>query len=215
MTIRSIILGLLTFLAGCSRNENADKDVIKSDNGIITFDDFKQEHFKDGKTFELFQEAIKETKNGNFELARTLLERAIILDPKNKIIHSSLGSTELELKNYDAGIHHLKNAYDLDSTYLEACTNMAIGYNALKEYEKAIEICDFAIEKSKRRKVLCAANYNKSIAEYEMKNLDKAISDINKAIEFSDNESLRTIFDEIRSGWLSERDLQKVLNGGA
>lgn len=214
MTTKKVILGLFTLLASCTSNDNSDKSVVKSATGIMAFDDFRQENFKNEETFELFQEAIEKSKNLNFELARTLLEKAIKLDPQNKIIHSSLGSTELELGNYSDGIQHLKDAYNLDSTYLEAYTNMAIGYNALKKYEESIEVCELAIKKSTRRKVLCAANYNKSIAEYELEDLDKAISDISKAIEFSDSENLTMMLEQIKTGWVAQKDLQKVLNGG-
>jgi tetratricopeptide (TPR) repeat protein len=211
MTTRTVIAGLFALLVSCINNDKSDKSLVMSGSGIMAFDNFTQEDFKNEEAFELFQEAIEESKSLNFNLAKPLLEQALILDPKNNIIHSSLGSIELQLGNYDVGIQHHRDAYELDSTYLEAFTNMAIGYNALKKYEKSIEICEFAIKRSTRRMVLCAANYNKSIARYELKNFDEAINDIGKAIELSDNENLTLMLEQIEADWVRERDLKREL----
>jgi tetratricopeptide (TPR) repeat protein len=211
MSAKYILLGLWIVLLSCENRKTPD--IVKMDGSILDFGQFEERNFEDQRTFKIFQQGIEKAKNLDFENAKTLFEKALKLDPTNKIIHNSIASSELQLGNFENGVAHLKKAYEFDTTYYEACTNMAFAYNGMYDYQETIEVCNFVIGKTSRRKILCAAHFNKAIATHELKDLDEALYNIGKAIDYCDNQDTNSTMLTYRQEWNAEKEMVKMLRG--
>ncbi|MEK4385819.1 tetratricopeptide repeat protein [Solibacillus sp. FSL W7-1464] len=80
----------------------------------------------------------------NRDEARTLLEQALVLNPKSSFPYMMLGEIALHNKQYDEAKHYLLQALSLSETE-EATYNLALAHFQLGEFEQAAKVfshCD-------------------------------------------------------------------------
>jgi tetratricopeptide (TPR) repeat protein len=59
------------------------------------------------------------------------------------------GNEAYKAKNFEEALKHYQDAIDFDNTDMTYYTNKAAVYYEMKEYDKCIEECDRAVEKSR------------------------------------------------------------------
>jgi tetratricopeptide (TPR) repeat protein len=77
---------------------------------------------------ELIRQGEAEMREGRPEAAVTLLEAAIVADPKSSLAHTRLGGAQLLLQDYSAAIASFQQAVSLDGANADAFIGMALAY---------------------------------------------------------------------------------------
>lgn len=103
----------------------------------------------DDAALQNYQLGARYYRNGSYELARDRLERALELDPKLAIAHSTLALTYEALENrrlaeehYAKAVRYAPNNYDVRNTYAVFLCRQRRYDEALKEFDKGIRAHD-------------------------------------------------------------------------
>ena len=83
----------------------------------------------------------------NNELAKTAFEKVIELSPYSSEAHYNLGSIELDRGEYNSAAKHLKLAIVLGSSTALNFYNLALAYQNMGLYERAVDNYQVAINK--------------------------------------------------------------------
>ena len=217
MIRNTLIIATITLFTNCSRNK--EPDVIRIDGRILYFESLSRSSFTNEKAFELTSLGLAEAKLLNFKNASSYYKKALRLDPKNALIHCALGSTESELDNFDSSILHLMSAIEIDSLFYEAYNNLAYTYLVMNRPQDAIRQSNIVLSSEPNRVNYMGAYMNKGLAEYDLNNLEGAVRDINKAVEYCDNpEILKTLmvykngFEDMLENQKKGVELKELLN---
>jgi tetratricopeptide (TPR) repeat protein len=103
---------------------------------------------KDIKAETLYQLALDSYQRKNYNESINLLKASLLIE-KNPIIYNELGTVNSTLKNYDIAIEYYKEGQKSDSTYWPNFINEASIYLRLKEFDKAEQILEEVLRKSK------------------------------------------------------------------
>lgn len=82
---------------------------------------------------------------GRFELARSVIERAVDLEKSRADLFNLYGSIELQLKNKAGAIANYRKAVELRPQYPEARNNLGVLYHDARDYESAAAQLEEAI----------------------------------------------------------------------
>jgi predicted O-linked N-acetylglucosamine transferase (SPINDLY family) len=116
---------------------------------------------------EIFDEAKRLHVSGNINDAKKLYLKLIGIDKNNFLFQNLLGTTFLQLKEYDEAIKHLDISIKLNPNFAVSFGNKGIAHAEKKQYREAINNYDKAINLNKK---FFDAYLNKGIA---LKNIHK------------------------------------------
>ena len=137
MTMKTaVVLGVLaiTLAAGCVSSSSSGPKRFEPDDDAAT---------------QNYQLGARYYRNGNYDLARDRLVRALELDPKLAIAHSTLALTYEALENrrlaeehYAKAVRYAPDNYDVRNTYAVFLCRYGRYDEALKEFDKGIRARD-------------------------------------------------------------------------
>jgi tetratricopeptide (TPR) repeat protein len=134
-TLCSLILALT--LNSCKgQDENQVK--YKTDTNDIIF--YENEGIREIKAKSLFNEGLESVDNQDFEKAKEKFIQADEIESKNPIILNGIAQAEFELGNVEKSNEISLYIISLDSTYVEAYSNLGRNYLKEKKFEKAKDI---------------------------------------------------------------------------
>jgi tetratricopeptide (TPR) repeat protein len=105
--------------------------------GHLNFPGVGKSKREQAKTF--VAEAIKHFDNKDYESAKTMVDRALAIDPKYSWAWSTLAAVSVKKGNVNDAILQTIEAVKLDPTNVTAAYNMAIALDDKKDYHQAIE----------------------------------------------------------------------------
>jgi tetratricopeptide (TPR) repeat protein/transglutaminase-like putative cysteine protease len=88
---------------------------------------------------DLNESAMQALKNSNYELAVTLFQRVIKLEPKHKTAWDNLGRAYLGLNQNDQAIDAFKKQIDVDAYHEYAYNDLGVAYQRQLRYDEAIQ----------------------------------------------------------------------------
>jgi len=169
------------------------------DDIIFIYGDFDKSKFRNNESYQNHMEGFENEKMNQLNEANRYFKLALQMDQNNSIILNSLAINESRLANYDIAIELLKRVIIMDSLYFESYVNLAQVYTMNGEYEKSIEYANKVIARNPAKREVMGAWYNKSFAEYELKQYDSALNSVDRAIKLCDNTDYLEKFDNNRS----------------
>lgn len=114
----------------------------------------------------LYAEAKENYSNGQFDVAAGLLERAVLLEPKNAEARYRLGSCYYELENYKKAIESYRIAISLQPDHYDAVVYLGNSLDYDGQFEKAVEMYRKAIQLKPDQ---WQPHYELGIAQYNQK----------------------------------------------
>ena len=109
----------------------------------------------------IINKAVLEHRNKNFATAKTIYLNLIDNYPDNYLPQFLLGSLEIDVENYEVAISNLKQSLILNSENIDTYLNLGYCYSilnrhdeAIKIYEKAINLNFFDIKKSEHYRII-------------------------------------------------------------
>ena len=121
---------------------------------------------------EIFNNAKQLHQSGKIKEAQKLYLKIIDNNKNNFQLFFLLGTSFLQIKEYNKAINYLDNAITLNSNFADAFNNKGIALTEIKKYSHAIENYDQAIKLNKKN---FSAYLNKGIALKNLKQYEKAI----------------------------------------
>lgn len=132
----------------------------------------------------LYQIALSEFENKNFEKAKKLLQKVTRRDPKNQEALHKLGLTLFHLKEYKKSKLAFEKISDTNPDYFIAIYNLALTYQMQKEYDNAKNLYTKAIEMNSED---VDSRYNLGLIYLEEKNYQEALTNFEKANSITPN----------------------------
>jgi tetratricopeptide (TPR) repeat protein len=87
----------------------------------------------------LFDEALNEADNGNYNQAIVKFKEALIAEPQNPDIHRELGIAYYKSKDFSTAISYLNKALQLNNIDGTAIFYLGLSYESIPNYDKALE----------------------------------------------------------------------------
>lgn len=137
--ILSLFIPIL-LATGCMtdpENQNITEKV-GDDDGIRTISYPKT--FKNQEAYSIYLEGLKCVRKNDYQCCKERFERALAIDPNNRILLNDLGLTEKRLYNYDQARKLFLKAIALDSSYYRPYNNLGLTLYYDEKYAQAIEI---------------------------------------------------------------------------
>ena len=110
----------------------------------------------------LYDLAIAQEKNKNFDGAIQTYSKFIEMNPKNEFAYYNRGKIKLAQKNYDAAIQDFEKALEMENRLAIAQNDIAVAYFRQKKYENALKAIRAAAEINTTNDII---NSNKKILE--------------------------------------------------
>ncbi len=88
---------------------------------------------------DLNESAVQALKNNNYELAVSLLQRVVKLEPKHKTAWDELGRAYLGLNQNDQAIDAFKKQIEVDAYHQYAYNDLGVAYQRELKYDQAIQ----------------------------------------------------------------------------
>ncbi len=88
---------------------------------------------------ELHESAVQALKNNNYELAVSLLQRVVKLEPKDKMAWDELGRAYLALNQNEQAIDAFKKQIEVDAYHEYAYNDLGVAYQRQLKYDEAIQ----------------------------------------------------------------------------
>jgi len=117
-----------------------------------------------------------------FEVAKSLFENAIKLNPNKAAFYCNLGNVLKELNSFEKAIEYYNMAIKLKKDYAMAYLNQSLAYFELKNFYAALNSCKQAIN---IKEDYAEAYYNQGNILDELKLFDEALKSYEKAIELN------------------------------
>ncbi len=114
---------------------------------------------------------------------------------------TTVGITNLNLKQYDKAIADFSQAIEIDSDYARAYNNRGVLYKDIKQYDKAIDDYSHAIEIDPKNPT---AWYSRGNAYNDLHQYDNAVADYSRAIEIDPKDT-----DAYNSRGIAYRNIQQ------
>ena len=121
---------------------------------------------------EIFYNAKQLHQSGKIKEAQKLYLKIIDNNKNNFQLFFLLGTSFLQIKEYNKAINYLDNAINLNSNFADAFNNKGIALAEINKYSDAIKNYDQAIKLNKKK---FSAYLNKGIALKNLKQYEKAI----------------------------------------
>ena len=117
----------------------------------------------------------------NYEFAKDDFQRALALEPHNKMATFGLGRAYLMLQQPDSTIRYMNKVLTIDPAFIPAMEMMAIAYTALSKYDTSNIIMTKAIELGSSSSIRF---YTRGLNYYHKEEYHKAIKEFEKSLEF-------------------------------
>jgi serine/threonine protein kinase len=129
--------------------------------------------------------------------ARTLLLKAVELDPKNVRLHSQLGLAYMRLQDYSKAIGAYQKATELDPQFTDAYFNLGYIYAMKKDYSKSEDM--YARTVKLAPSYLDEALYNLSIVQEKQGKKKESIENLEKALKINpQNEMAKKLLNRLK-----------------
>lgn len=173
-TSTNLILLSISSLLFMSCLNMAKEDNIKKKEITIPGNDFQNSEAE-----KLNEEGVQMSKNGDYKSGKAFFLKALEIEPDNPTILSNLGLNNYFTKDYESAKIYYQKAYTLsDSTYHIAAINLGLTYFYNKEFDKGIEICNYVINSTEDKVILCTAYVHRSLNYLGKDECQKAQADL-------------------------------------
>lgn len=139
MIIKKILYSLILALTlNSCKGQDENQVKYKTDTNDIIF--YENEGIREIKAKSLFNEGLESVDNQDFEKAKEKFIQADEIESKNPIILNGIAQAEFELGNVEKSNEISLYIISLDSTYIEAYSNLGRNYLKEKKFENAKDI---------------------------------------------------------------------------
>jgi len=122
--------------------------------------------------------------SGKYKSAQKIYLNLIEKNKNNYLLHNLIGTTYLQLNDYDKAISHLENSIKLKPDFADNYNNIGIALSEKKKFKKAISCYEKAITLKQN---YFDAYLNKGIAFKNLKKLNNAIQSLKTCLQINPN----------------------------
>ncbi len=133
---------------------------------------------------DLNESATQALKNNNYELAVSLLQRVVKLEPKHKMAWDELGRAYLGLNQNDLAVDAFKEQIEIDPYHQYAYTDLGVAYQRQLKYDEAVQQFKKQIEINPLDP---SAHASLGEAYVEQKKFAEAVPELEKAVTLQPN----------------------------
>jgi tetratricopeptide (TPR) repeat protein len=123
-----------------------DSSANRSTDGTRTISLQQLQHKVPAAAQKAFQKGEQAGSKGNLDLARTLFQEAVNIDPGFADAYNELGATEAGLKQLPAAAEHFQKAIDLAPEHPKALSNLSIVLAQMNRFHEAGQMARLALK---------------------------------------------------------------------